>query len=39
MNLIEGKIRFEKNVLYTFSGYWNDEIILLDKTTNVSQTK
>ncbi|CAF3708692.1 unnamed protein product [Adineta steineri] len=33
-NLIEGKIRLEKDVIYTFSGHWDDEIILTDKTTN-----
>jgi hypothetical protein len=36
MNFIEGKIRLEKDVIYTFSGRWDDEIILLDKATNVS---
>jgi hypothetical protein len=35
-NLIEGKIRFEKDVVSTFSGHWDDEIILVDKATNVS---
>ncbi|CAF5196394.1 unnamed protein product, partial [Rotaria magnacalcarata] len=33
-NHIEGKIRLEKDVLYTFSGHWDDEIILVDKATN-----
>jgi hypothetical protein len=35
-NLIEGQIRLEKDVIYTFSGYWDDEITLVDKATNVS---
>lgn len=34
-NLIEGKIRLEDDVLYTFSGHWDDEITLVDKTTHV----
>ncbi|CAF2906428.1 unnamed protein product [Rotaria sp. Silwood2] len=33
-NHIEGKIRLEKDVIYTFSGHWDDEITLVDKTTN-----
>ncbi|UJR10071.1 hypothetical protein I4U23_014293 [Adineta vaga] len=37
-NLIEGKIRLENDVLYTFSGHWDDEIILTDKATNVKST-
>ena len=35
-NHIEGKIRLEKDVIYTFSGHWDDEIILVDKATNVN---
>ena len=35
-NLIEGKIRLERDVIFTFSGHWDDEIILVDKATNVS---
>jgi hypothetical protein len=35
-NLIEGQIRLEKDVIYTFSGHWDDEITLVDKATNVS---
>jgi len=35
-NFIEGKIRFDKDIIYTFSGHWDDEITLLDKVTNVS---
>ncbi|CAF0861310.1 unnamed protein product [Adineta ricciae] len=34
-NLVEGKIRLEDDVLYTFSGHWDDEIILIDKTTHM----
>jgi hypothetical protein len=37
INLIEGKIRLENDVIYTFSGRWDDEIILVDKATNVSR--
>lgn len=36
MNYIEGKIRLEQDVLCTFSGHWDNEIILRDKATNVS---
>ena len=34
-NHIEGKIRLEKDVIYTFSGHWDDEITIVDKATNV----
>jgi hypothetical protein len=34
-NHIEGKIRLENDVIYTFSGHWDDEITLVDKATNV----
>ncbi len=37
INLIEGKIRLEEDVIYTFSGHWDDEIILVDRATNVSR--
>ncbi|CAF0732153.1 unnamed protein product [Rotaria sordida] len=33
-NHIEGKIRLEKDVIYTFSGHWDDEITMVDKATN-----
>ncbi|CAF1326772.1 unnamed protein product, partial [Adineta ricciae] len=33
-NHIEGKIRLEKDVIYTFSGHWDDEITIVDKATN-----
>lgn len=36
INFIEGKIRLENDVICTFTGRWDDEIILLDKATNVS---
>ena len=38
INLIEGKIRLGEDVIYTFSGHWDDEIILVDRATNVSQS-
>jgi len=27
----------EKDVIYTFSGHWDDEITIVDKATNVRQ--
>ncbi|CAF0995694.1 unnamed protein product [Adineta steineri] len=33
-NHIEGKIRLEKDVIYTFSGHWDDEITMVEKATN-----
>ena len=36
-NYIEGKIRLEDDVMYRFSGRWDDEITLTDAATNVSR--
>lgn len=34
-NYIEGRIRLEDDIMYTFSGRWDDEITLVDTATNV----
>jgi hypothetical protein len=35
-NYIEGRIRLEDDIMYTFCGRWDDEITLVDTATNVT---